>query len=155
MKQGEVLAKERESMELTQEKVAGSLGISVEEYQEIEAGESPAEAWGARLALIAIELECPTSRLLAESGRFADTQAEKGQAGSRIRRFREEKGLTEAQIAEALKISEEEYRKIEAGNSPLEKYGPLFLGFAEVIEQPVFNLFYPCGLPFQELDDYP
>ena len=31
----------------------------------------------------------------------------------------------------------------------------LLLGFAEVIEQPVFNLFYPCGLPFQELDDYP
>ena len=25
----------------------------------------------------------------------------------------------------------------------------------EMREQPVFNLFYPCGLPFQELDDYP
>ena len=25
----------------------------------------------------------------------------------------------------------------------------------EMIEQPVFNLFYPCGLPLDKLDDYP
>ena len=36
-----------------------------------------------------------------------------------------------------------------------EQVGPRLLAFAEAIEQPVFNLFYPCGLPFQELDDYP
>ena len=29
------------------------------------------------------------------------------------------------------------------------------LASAEMIDQPVFNLFYPCGLPFWELDDYP
>jgi hypothetical protein len=29
------------------------------------------------------------------------------------------------------------------------------LRFAEMIEQPIFNLFYPCGLPLQELQDYP
>ena len=37
----------------------------------------------------------------------------------------------------------------------IEKYGPLLLHFAELIEQPVFNLFYPCGLPLEKLDDYP
>ena len=58
-------------------------------------------------------------------------------------------------MAEELEISLEQYNEIEAGKSSLEKYGPLFLAFAEAIEQPVFNLFYPCGLPFQELDDYP
>jgi hypothetical protein len=58
-------------------------------------------------------------------------------------------------LAEALEMSEEAYLEIEAGKSPIERFGPLLLGFAEVIEQPVFNLFYPCGLPFQELDDYP
>ena len=36
-----------------------------------------------------------------------------------------------------------------------EEYGPVLLHFAEIIEQPVFNLFYPCGLPLEKLDDYP
>ena len=79
-----------------------------------------------------------------------------------LRKRRREKSVEE--ILEAVnrervdptpELSQEEYLEIEAGKSPIEKYGPLFLGFAEVIEQPVFNLFYPCGLPFQELDDYP
>jgi hypothetical protein len=45
--------------------------------------------------------------------------------------------------------------QIENGESPLETYGSILLRFAEVIDQPIFNLFYPCGLPFQELEDYP
>lgn len=58
-------------------------------------------------------------------------------------------------MAATLEISEEVYSEIEAGDSPIEEYGPILLHFAEVIGQPVFNLFYPCGLPFQGLDDYP
>lgn len=153
MKLGDVLKKEREAKDLSQEGVAEKLGIAVDEYQTIEGGESPAETWGPRLAQIAIELETPTSRLLAESGRFADTK--EGQAGGLIKGHREGREKSTADLAAALEISEEEYQKIESGSSELEKYGPLFLGFAEAIDQPVFNLFYPCGLPFQELDDYP
>jgi transcriptional regulator with XRE-family HTH domain len=153
MKQGDVLKKEREKKELSVAEVAEKLGLARERYEEIEAGDSPAEQWGPRLAQIAIELETPTSRLLAESGRFEDTA--KGQAGPLIQGHRENRGKSTAEMAEALEIEESAYQEIEAGNSDLETYGPLFLGFAEAIEQPVFNLFYPCGLPFQELEDYP
>lgn len=153
MKLGDVLKKEREHKGLSVEEVVEKLGIKKKEYEEMEAGESPAEEWGPHLAQIAIQLETPTSRLLAESGRFEDT--EKGQAGELIKGHRERKEKSVAEMAEALEISESEYGKIEAGKSPIETYGPLLLGFAEAIEQPVFNLFYPCGLPFQELDDYP
>ena len=153
MKLGDVLKKERKKKGLATEKVAESLGISEKEYLEIEAGDTPAESWGPTLAQIAIELETPTSRLLAESGRFADTKEE--QAGPLIKGHRRRREKTVKEMAEAIEMSEEEYEEIEAGRSSIEKYGPLFLGFAEAIEQPVFNLFYPCGLPFQELDDYP
>lgn len=172
MKLGDVLKKEREGRglstvgALSAAEIAEKLGISEDEYREIEAGESPAELWGPHLAHIAIALETPTSRLLAESGRFEDTKA--GQAGALIKGHREEREKSVAELVESLDsydemksqdgyrpLTETDYAQIEAGESPIEKYGPLFLGFAEVIEQPVFNLFYPCGLPFQELDDYP
>lgn len=172
MKLGDVLKKERENKQVSVEDTAEKLGISTEEYEKVESGETAAEVWGPRLAHIAIQLETPTSRLLAESGRFADTNKEDGQAGSLIKGHRERREKPAAEIIEgmnkllgelnipeedreALKVSEKDYEEIEAGKSEVEKYGPLFLGFAEVIEQPVFNLFYPCGLPFQELDDYP
>lgn len=153
MKLGDVLKKEREKKGLSTAEVAEKLGIDEKEYDTIEGGESPAEEWGPHLAQIAIALETPTSRLLAESGRFADT--EKGQAGGLIKGHRERREKSVEEMAEAVGISKEEYAKVEAGKSPIEVYGPLMLGFAEAIEQPVFNLFYPCGLPFQELDDYP
>ncbi|MFP3939958.1 MAG: helix-turn-helix domain-containing protein [Thermoanaerobaculia bacterium] len=153
MKLGDVLKKEREHKGLSVKEVAEHLGIPQKEWKAMEAGESPAEEWGPRLAQIAIELETPTSRLLADSGRFEDTK--KGQAGKLIQKHRERREKSESEMAEALEISEDDYKQIEAGKSDVETYGPRFLGFAEAIEQPVFNLFYPCGLPFQELDDYP
>ncbi|MCP3957603.1 MAG: helix-turn-helix transcriptional regulator [bacterium] len=162
MKLGDVLKKEREKKGLSVEEVASKLAISENEYQQIEAGETPAERMAPVLAHIAIELETPTSRLLAESGRFADTA--EGQAGPLIKGHRERREKSVAQVVEGLgkelaqfdiEVSRDEYEEIEAGKSQIEEYGPLFLGFAEAIEQPVFNLFYPCGLPFQELDDYP
>ncbi len=153
MKQGDVLRKEREKKKLTPEQVAEAMGIPLERYAEMEAGDSPAETWGPRLALIAIELETPTSRLLAESGRAADCRP--GQAGELIRKHRERRGKGPEQMAQALEISRDEYLEIEAGTTPLEEQGPLLLRFAEVIEQPVFNLFYPCGLAFATLEDYP
>jgi transcriptional regulator with XRE-family HTH domain len=153
MKLGDVLKKERTKRGLSTADVASALGVSEETYGELEGGASPAEEWGPRLAQVAIALETPTSRLLAESGRFADT--EKGKAGELIRGHRERRGKSEEEMAEATGMELDVYRGIEAGDSPLETYGPLLLGFAEAVEQPIFNLFYPCGLPFQELDDYP
>ena len=159
MKLGDVLKKEREGRGLSRHEsipadtMAQKLGLLADEYADIEAGNSPAEDWGFRLAQIAIQCEIPTSRLLAESGKSADCKP--GQAGTLIQRAREKKGKSTAEIAEAMGISTDEYATVEAGSSPIEKVGPLLLRFAEVIEQPVFNLFYPCGLPYRELEDYP
>jgi transcriptional regulator with XRE-family HTH domain len=74
MKLGDVLRKERERKKLTIEAVATRLALSVPEYLLLEAGDSPAEEWGPLLAHIAIALEVPTSRLLAQSGKSADTR---------------------------------------------------------------------------------
>lgn len=153
MKLGDVLKKERERKKLSPEETANRLGVSQEKYSELEGGGSPAEKWGPLLAKIAIKLETPTSRLLAESGKSADTKA--GQAGELIRKHRERRQKTVENMAEQLEISKEEYEQIEGGQSGIEEYGPLLLHFAEIIEQPVFNLFYPCGLPLEKLDDYP
>jgi transcriptional regulator with XRE-family HTH domain len=153
LKLGDVLRKERNKQDLEVAETAERLGMTEDEYRQLEAGETPAEEWGPRLAQIAIELETPTSRLLAESGRAADTKA--GQAGPLIRGHRERRGKSVEEMAKALDVGGDDYGVIESGESPLETWGPRFLAFAELIEQPVFNLFYPCGLPFQELDDYP
>jgi transcriptional regulator with XRE-family HTH domain len=155
VKLGDVLKKERERRKLSIEETSSKLGIPEEQYREMEAGSSPAEQWGPLLARVAIKLETPTSRLLADTGKSADTQP--GQAGQLIRKHRERRNLTTDQMAEGLEIPKQEYEQIEAGQSGIEQYGPLLLHFAEVIEQPVFNLFYPCGLPLDKLEvnDYP
>jgi transcriptional regulator with XRE-family HTH domain len=155
VKLGDVLKKERERKKLSVEDMATKLGISADSYREMEAGSSPAEQWGPLLARVAIKLETPTSRLLADSGRSADTQH--GQAGQLIRKHREKRNKTVDQMAEELEIPKQEYEDIEGGKSGIEQYGPLLLHYAEVIEQPVFNLFYPCGLPLDKLEvnDYP
>jgi len=150
VKLGQVLQKERERKKISLEETASKLGISTEEYAEIEAGDSPAEKWGPQLAMIAIKLETPTSRLLADSGKSADCK--EGQAAELIRKHRERRQKTVDQMAEQLEIGKDEYEQIEAGQSGIEKYGPLLLHFAEIIEQPVFNLFYPFGLPLEKLD---
>ena len=154
MKLGQVLRKEREKKGLSIAEVAAGTGLEVDDYERLERGEvDEAETWGPRLAELAIQLETPTSRLLAESGRAADTRP--GQAGVLIRGHRERCAKTVAEMAGALAIPAGEYAAIEAGTSPVERWGPVFLAVAEAVEQPVFNFFYPCGLPFQELDDYP
>lgn len=153
VKLGDVLKKERERKKLSFSETAARLGISEDQYGEMEGGTSPAESWGPLLARVAIKLETPTSRLLADSGKSADCKP--GQAGELIRKHRERRQKSVDQMAEQLEIPKEQYEAIEAGQSGIEEYGPLLLHFAEVIEQPVFNLFYPCGLPLEKLDDYP
>jgi transcriptional regulator with XRE-family HTH domain len=150
MKLGEVLMKHREKRKLSLEEMAAKLNLAADEYQKVEKGESEAERWGPLLALIAINLETPTSRLLAESGKSADCKP--GQAGQLITAHRTRRNKQPDEMAQALEIPREEYTAIEAGQSGIEQYGPLFLRFAETIEEPVFNLFYPFGLPLDKVN---
>jgi transcriptional regulator with XRE-family HTH domain len=156
VKLGEVLMKERERRKLSIEDMAGKLGLPVEQYQEIEAGNSDAEVWGPRIRDLAVALRVPTSRMFAPSGKSADTRP--GQAAELIRKHRESRQLSAEQVAGEMKISAEEYGQIETGSSEIEKWGPFFLRFAESLASdfPVFNLFHPFGLPFEKLtlEDY-
>ncbi len=155
MKLGDVLKKERERKGLTAENVARWLGTSIEQYEEMEIGNSPAEEWGPRLALLAIQLQTPTPRLIAETGRSAQAKQAHGQCGRLIAINRERRGISQKDLSDRVGIPAAELEKIEQGTSPLETYAPLLLSFAEVVEQPLFNLFYPCGLPLDKLTDYP
>ena len=129
--------------------------VSVDLYESIERGESQVEEWGPRLAQIAIKLSTPTSRLISETGKAKDAALAVGQCGKLIRKHREKRSLSQQQLAEQLQWQVEQLESVENGESLLESLGPLLLRFAETIEQPIFNLFYPCGLPFGELKDYP
>jgi transcriptional regulator with XRE-family HTH domain len=153
MKLGDVLRKERELRGISIANAAARLDLTETAYAQLEGGRSPAEKWGPLLGKIAIELSTPTSRLLSESGRSDD--AARGACGMRIRSHRERRQVTTADVARALEMSEEDYARIERGESPIEEFGPLLLRFSELIDLPVFNLFYPCGLPLEKLDDYP
>jgi len=155
MKLGEVLRKERERKRLDIEKVAADLNISLDDYKELEGGASVIEEWGPKLAQIAIKLSTPTSRLIAETGKSIHANREAGQCGKLIRKHRERCQLSPEDLATKLALPLAELIAIENGNSPLEKYAALLLKFAEVIDQPIFNLFYPCGLPLDKLEDYP
>jgi transcriptional regulator with XRE-family HTH domain len=154
VKQGEVLMKERERKKIPSEDLASRLGIPLEKYRGIEAGDSPAEKWGPLIRGLAVALEVPTSRMFAPTGKWSDTRP--GQAGALIRGHREVKGKTPAEVAEKLGISVEEYQEIESGTSGIEEWGPFFMRFAAEVLDPyfpgvVFNLFHPFGLPFEKL----
>lgn len=153
MKLGDVLRKERQARGLSLADVSARIGIPETEYERIEQGLSPAEKWGPVLAKIAIRLETPTSRLICASGRSID--ATPGGCGPRVKARREERGITAEATAEYLELPPLEYAEIEAGRSPIEQCAPMLLRFAEVVDQPIFNLFYPCGIAFEKLEDYP
>ncbi len=153
MKLGDVLRKERERAGISSADMAKSLHVDDATYESLESGASETEVWGPRLAEIAVQLETPVARLLADSGRSEDI--EDGGPARLIAAQRQHRGKTIADMATGLGITTEEYSSVESGESPLASLGKQLLAFAEAIEQPVFNLFYPCGLPFQELDDYP
>lgn len=155
MKLGDVLRKERERKRLSVEDAAAKLGIPLGDYQELEGGASMIEEWGPKLAQIAIKLSTPTSRLISETGKSAQAMQSDGQCGQLIRTHRERRNLSLEQLATQLEWPVEQLASVESGREPLEHCAPLLLRFAEIIDQPIFNLFYPCGLPFTELRDYP
>ncbi len=155
MKLGDVLRKERERKRVAVEDAAAKLGLSIDTYEEIEAGASPIEEWGPKVAEIAIKLKTPTARLISETGRSAQAAQNDGQCGRLIRTHRERRKLSREELVSQLGWPSELFDSVEEGGSPLEQYAPLLLRFAEMIEQPIFNLFYPCGLPYGDLENYP
>ena len=153
MKLGDVLRKERQARGLSAADLSARIGLAEAEYERLEQGLSPAEKWGPVLAKIAIRFETPTSRLICASGRSVDAGA--GGCGPRIRAKREERGDTVEAVAQYLELPFSEYAAVEAGGSPIEECAPVLLRFAEAVDQPIFNLFYPCGIAFEKLEDYP
>ena len=152
MKLGDVFRKERELRGITLTQATTKVGISETEYRLLENGNSPAEKWGPLLAQIAIKLGTPMSRLINDSGRAAN--GENSECGRLIRLQREQKHKSLEEMATSLGLSRDAYEQIERCESPIEICGPLLLRFAELIEQPVFNLLYPCTLPLEKLKDY-
>jgi transcriptional regulator with XRE-family HTH domain len=155
MKLGDVLRKERERKQLSVQEVASSLGTSVDDYNRLETDGSAMEEWGLVLSQFAIRLKVPTSRLISETGKSAHARVEDGQCGRLLKNNRDKQGLSQEDLAKSVGMSLSKLQSIENGSSPLETFAPLLLRFAELIDQPVFNLFYPCGLPLDKLDDYP
>jgi transcriptional regulator with XRE-family HTH domain len=155
MKLGDVLRKERERKKLTLEDAASALDLSTGDYQEIEAGATQFEEWGPMLAEIAIKLSVPTSRLISETGKFAQASQREGQCGHLVTRHRERRAMSQEELGNRVGWHVDRIALIEAGKTPIEIYGPLLLRFSEMVDQPIFNLFYPCGLPYAELKDYP
>ena len=153
MKLGAVFKKERLLKNVSTAGAAAALQLSEETYLHVEAGQSPVERWGPLLAKIAIKLGIPTSRLVSETGKAM--QARQGECGKLIRSHRERRNISVAEMARLLDLAEAEYAEIELGNSFIEDSGPLLLRFAELINQPVFNLLYPCGVALEKLTDYP
>jgi transcriptional regulator with XRE-family HTH domain len=155
MKLGDVLKKERERKGLSSMEVASSLGLSLEDYMEMEAGLSPLEEWGPKLSRIAVRLKTPTSRLINEDGVYTEAEQARRQCGKLIKRNRERIGLTQEELARRLDLPLSELILIENGESLLETYAPILLHFAEIVNQPIFNLSFPCGLPLDKINDYP
>jgi len=153
MKLGDVLKKERELKGIPLEVVAARLGISEQQYRSLEGGTSAAEIWGPLLAQLSIKIGTQASHLISITGRPADVR--KGACGQLIKQRREKKQQSLEDVARSIGISRETYEQIESGASPIEEFGPLLLHFAALIEQPVFNLFYPCALPLEKIESYP
>ncbi len=75
--------------------------------------------------------------------------------GDVLKKEREGRGLSTAEVASRLEISEQDLAAIEAGeNSSFENAANLVLSFNEMIGGQVNQLYYPCGLPFTEVRGY-
>ena len=75
--------------------------------------------------------------------------------GDVLRKEREKAGLSSDQMAAKLNLPAGDYQALEAGgNDNFENAAILVANFAKALNQPVSSLYYPCGIPFQELDDY-
>lgn len=75
--------------------------------------------------------------------------------GEVLKQERERKGISTETAAEHLGISVDEYRAIEAGeNASFDAAASLVLSFNEMIEGQISQIYYPCGIPFTEVNGY-
>eukprot|EP00756_Hemistasia_phaeocysticola_P023099 Hpha_TRINITY_DN15871_c1_g11::TRINITY_DN15871_c1_g11_i1::g.187791::m.187791 len=108
----------REKVKVTAEDLAGKVGISVADLERLEAGGTEVEHWAPILGAVAVNTGKPTSRFMAESGKGKDAVA--GQCGPRVKKIREELGLSLEKVLEGIPIERDEYTRIEEGKSVLE-----------------------------------
>lgn len=152
MKLATVFEKERELKGISIADTARSLGMSEEAYRQLENGHSAVEKWGIVLTKAALKLKTPTARLISESGTAVGIKNRN--CGKLLRHYREETRTSLEETAATLGVSTAEYEEIERGESQLEVFGPILLRFAELVEQPVYNLLFPCGVSIEKLEDY-
>ena len=153
MKLAAVFKKERELNGISIADAARSLNISEETYQQLEDGHSAIEKWANVLTKAALVLKTPTARLVSDNGSAVGIS--EGNCGKLIKHYREKRQLSLEEMAAAVGLSIAEYQDVERGQSALETFGPLLLCFAELIEQPVYNLLFPSGVPIEKLEEYP
>lgn len=152
MKLARVFEKERELKGIPIADTARSLGMSEDAYRQLENGHSAVEKWGTVLTKAALKLQTPTARLISESGMAVGIK--NGNCGKLLRHYREQTRTSLEEMATAVGVSTAEYEEIERGESQLEVFGPVLLRFAELVEQPVYNLLFPCGVSIDKLEDY-
>ncbi len=76
--------------------------------------------------------------------------------GDVLKKEREMNGISAAAMAQSLGVSADAYEKIESGGSEeFEAAARLLVNFAKTLKYPGVNgLYYPCGIPFSEVEDY-
>lgn len=122
------------------------------ELEQLERGEHPAERWFPVLCEAAVRLEIPVGLLVAPDGQSHSLD---DRIGARLLAARVRQGLSTEAMAQSLCLSLDEYVGLEGGHAPLEASGRLMLRIAEALEQPLFNLYMPCGVSYRDLDSYP
>lgn len=111
----------------------------MESYIQVESGESGIEDWGVLLARVAVVLSTPMSRLIPAAG--ASVDATRHSVGALVCEARKRRNLTEEHLARRLGLSTDAYRRVEGGLTPIEHWSRAAHRYAELVEQPVFNLF--------------
>ena len=76
--------------------------------------------------------------------------------GDVLKKEREMQGMSSSAMASKVGVSAEQYAQIEAGSdASFEAAAALVANFAKALKYPgVDGLYYPCGIPFQEVEDY-
>ena len=152
---GEVLRTARTRRAIPAAEMASRVGLTLEEYAPLEADATSLERSAMTLADLAVHLKIPLSRLVSPTGRADGAAQTAGQCGRLVQARRETLGLDLDQLAALVGTTVTALREIESGASAVERDGPTLLRCAEAVEEPVFNLVFPCGLPLSVLETYP